>query len=237
MTGDEWRPFRLGRIAVTPAFPLRHDSNYALLDALPESASATEVAEEVGRTLTAAGVAPCVAVTLDESAAERLAPGLAELGWEARRYLVMAHHRPPDRTRDLSLVRVVGEAALRTARAHLLQTYPWATPELIRQLLEAKRAIRVEKRFYAVIVDGEAVSWADLYRDAETAQIEDVGTLEPHRGRGYASATVLRAAEDARAAGADLVVLTADAGDWPKELYRRLGFDEIGGYVKFVQAG
>jgi hypothetical protein len=27
--------------------------------------------------------------------------------------------------------------------------------------------------------------------------------------------------------------LFADAEDWPKELYRRLGFDELGHYVKF----
>ena len=28
--------------------------------------------------------------------------------------------------------------------------------------------------------------------------------------------------------------LVADYEDWPKELYRRLGFDELGYYVKFV---
>ena len=56
------------------------------------------------------------------------------------------------------------------------------------------------------------------------------------RNRGHASAVVLRAAGEARAAGADLVFLWCDANDWPKELYRRLGFDEIGRYVKFTCA-
>jgi ribosomal protein S18 acetylase RimI-like enzyme len=55
------------------------------------------------------------------------------------------------------------------------------------------------------------------------------------RGRGYASAVVLRAVEEARADGAELVFLVADAEDWPKELYRRLGFDEIGANLKLLR--
>jgi hypothetical protein len=39
---------------------------------------------------------------------------------------------------------------------------------------------------------------------------------------------VLRAAQEARAAGATFVFLFADAEDWPRHLYVRLGFDEIG---------
>ncbi|HYT27333.1 MAG TPA: GNAT family N-acetyltransferase, partial [Actinomycetota bacterium] len=102
---------------------------------------------------------------------------------------------------------------------------------------EAKLAIAraVEARFFAVLADGRVVSYADLYRDGRTAQVEDVATLEAHRGRGYASAVVLRAVEAARHAGCDLVFLVADADDWPKELYRRLGFDDLGRYVKFIR--
>jgi predicted N-acetyltransferase YhbS len=36
----------------------------------------------------------------------------------------------------------------------------------------------------------------------------------------------------AREAGADFVFLVADADDWPKEWYARLGFEPIGRYVK-----
>ncbi len=70
--------------------------------------------------------------------------------------------------------------------------------------------------------------------EARAAQVEDVGTLPEHRGRGYASAVVLAAIAAAREHGADFVFLVADKEDWPKELYRRLGFDELGYYVKFV---
>ena len=36
-------------------------------------------------------------------------------------------------------------------------------------------------------------------------------------------------------AKAEFVFLVADANDWPKELYRRLGFDEVGHYTKFFE--
>ena len=45
------------------------------------------------------------------------------------------------------------------------------------------------------------------------------------RGRGLASAVVLRAVEEAVASGHDFVFLIADDEDWPKELYARLGFE------------
>ena len=62
----------------------------------------------------------------------------------------------------------------------------------------------------------------------DVAQIEDVGTLEEFRGKGVARNIVLRAVDEARAAGASLVFLFADANDWPQHLYGRLGFDVLG---------
>ena len=107
------------------------------------------------------------------------------------------------------------------------------------QLLDAKRTIAqaLTARFFAVRGGGEVVAYVDLYHDGRTAQIEDLATLEEHRGRGYASALVLRALEEARQAGCDLVFLVADAEDWPKLLYGRLGFVELGRYVKLIRPG
>jgi ribosomal protein S18 acetylase RimI-like enzyme len=92
-------------------------------------------------------------------------------------------------------------------------------------------------RFFAVEVDGVVASYTDLYQDGADAQVEDVGTLPEHRGRGYATAVVLAAIAAARADGAEFVFLVADLDDWPKELYRKLGFDELGYYVKLVAPG
>jgi hypothetical protein len=46
---------------------------------------------------------------------------------------------------------------------------------------------------------------------------------------------VLAAIAAARRDGAEFVFLVADYEDWPKELYRRLGFDELGYYLKFIK--
>jgi predicted GNAT family acetyltransferase len=92
-------------------------------------------------------------------------------------------------------------------------------------------------RFFAVELDGEVVSYSDLYVNGADAQVEDVGTLPEQRNRGHATAVVLGAIAAAREAGAEFVFLVADAHDWPKELYGRLGFDEVGHYTKLFTPG
>lgn len=175
----------------------------------------------------------------DPELGESLVPWFAEHGCRVDRHLVMAQLREPERTADLELVSELDETALRPARRRLLEDQPWAKPEVVEQLFKAKALIgeRVTTRFLAIEVDGEVVSYADLYTSGADAQIEDLGTLPEHRSRGYASAVVLAAIETARGAGADFVFLVADAEDWPKELYRRLGFDELGHYTKFFVPG
>jgi predicted GNAT family acetyltransferase len=147
----------------------------------------------------------------------------------------MAQLREPEREADLSLVREVSEPDLRDARKRVLADEPWATPQVLEQLFAAKTLIgeRVRTRFFAVELDGEVVSYTDLYLDGADAQVEDVGTVPEHRNEGRATAVVLGAIAEARKAGAEFVFLVADANDWPKVLYGRLGFDEVGHYTKF----
>ena len=217
---------RFGTRVETPELPLRHDSNYLFADVLSEEVTAEELVAEAGKAL--------AIVVPDAAAGERLAPGVAALGWRVGRSLVMALAREPERRADVSLVREVDEAALRPAR--MASMPPWGRVEVRTQMLDAKREIaaRVPTRFFAVLVAGEVASFGDLYCDGETAQIEDVGTLEQHRGRGYASAVVQKAVDEARAGGAGFVFLVTDADDWPQHLYRRLGFEAIGSYWKFT---
>jgi ribosomal protein S18 acetylase RimI-like enzyme len=101
-----------------------------------------------------------------------------------------------------------------------------------KQMIDAKHGIaeRVSVRCFAVLVDGEVASYTDLYQDGAVAQIEDAATSEQHQRRGYASAVVTKAVEEARAAGAELIFLVTDAGGRAQQL---LGFDAIGGYVNF----
>jgi GNAT superfamily N-acetyltransferase len=227
MVGTRMEASPFGTAVSCPELPLRQDSNYLLVDVT--DGSAQDLAHEVeSRRLRAVFVR-------DPQTAPRLEPEFAALGWQLHRGLVMAHHRSPERTTDISIVTAVGEPVLRPVRQRVTLAYPWATPELTEQLLEAKILIseRVETHFLAVVVNGEVAAYADLYLGDGVAQVEDVLTLEQHRNRGYASALVLSALQRAEEAGATLVFLAADADDWPRLLYERLGFDVIGSYWKF----
>jgi ribosomal protein S18 acetylase RimI-like enzyme len=215
-----------GRAVYTDEVPKRSDGNYLWVE---REAGAEELVAEARRLERRLIFVP------DPELGAKLAPWFAEHGWRIDRHLVMAQLREPERAADLSLVREVDEKTLRPARRRLLKGQPWATPELVEQLFAAKALIgeRVTARFFGIEVDGEIISYTDLYVDGADAQIEDVGTLPEHRGHGYATAVILAAIVQAREAGADFVFLVADAEDWPKELYRRLGFDELGNYTKF----
>jgi ribosomal protein S18 acetylase RimI-like enzyme len=172
----------------------------------------------------------------DAELGESLVPYFRHRDWLVRRHVLMAQLREPEREADLSLVSEVEEPALRAARHQVVTGQPWARPEVMAELFAGKELVgqRARARYFAVVVDGQVVSYTDLYQDDADAQIEDVGTLHEHRGRGYASAVVLKAIAEARADGAEFVFLVADLEDWPKELYRRLGFDELGYFVKLV---
>ncbi len=235
MAGSRVEPFRFGTAVFTPELPLRHDSNYLLVESLPEGTAAAELVEEAERIQGSAGFEHRLLFFRDAALGELFAPELVSLGWRRDRHVLMAQRREPDRAVDTRIVSEVTEATLREARARQIRSYPWGTPEVARQLLDAKLRIPVQTRFFAVIVDGAVASYGDLYLDGDIAQVEDVATIPEERGRGYASAVVLHAVEKARAAGAELVFLVADADDWPKELYRRLGFEEIGANIKLLR--
>jgi ribosomal protein S18 acetylase RimI-like enzyme len=230
MSGERTEPTRFGTAVFDDRVPKRYDSNYLLLETIPAGTSAEELAADArahGR--------PMILVR-DVPAAEPLVPRFQALGWRIDRHVLMAQRGAVTREAPLGLVRELDADALRAARQRLIEGLPWARPEVLEQLHRTKRLIaeRVDTRFLAVVLDGEVVAYADVYVEAPTAQIEDVGTLEEHRGRGYASAVVLHAAETARRAGADFVFLVADAYDWPQHWYRRLGFEPIGEYLKLI---
>ncbi|MDQ3778740.1 MAG: GNAT family N-acetyltransferase [Actinomycetota bacterium] len=239
MAGSRTVPSPFGVGVLEPSLPRRHDSNYLLVDRLPLGVAAEELAAEADRILGGAGVAHRAVFTFDERFGATLERQFRELGWNVRRHIWMAQLRPPGRSADRSVVREVTEAELRPPRMREIVSQPWGSNEVAKQLLDAKLLLaeRAETRFFGVRVNGEIVSWADLYIAQGVGQVEDLATAAEHRGRGYASALVLHAADEARRAGADLVFLVADEDDWPKELYRRLGFETVGRLTKFFLTG
>ena len=227
MAGERTERSSVGTAVYDDAVPRRLDSNFLHVQG---EADAETVLAEAGRLERRMIHVP------DSELGEQLVPFFKERHWLVRRHVVMAQLREPEREADLSLVTQVEEPMLRAARHQVVTGQPWAKPEVMEQLFAGKELIgrRVRARYFAVVLDGRVVSYTDLYQDGADAQVEDVGTLHEHRERGYASAVVLAAIETARADGAEFVFLIADLEDWPKELYRRLGFDELGYFVKFI---
>jgi ribosomal protein S18 acetylase RimI-like enzyme len=227
MAGERSVASSVGTAVYHDGLPRRLDSNFLRVERQADAETIRAEAERLARRMI---------FVPDPELGERLVPFFREHDWRVNRVVVMAQRRRPEREGDLGLAREVREEDLQGARTRLNAGQPWGKPEVLEQLFAGKHWIaeHVETRFFAVVVNGEVASYTDLYHEGPDAQVEDVGTLPEHRGRGYATAVVLAAIDAARNEGAEFVFLVADKEDWPKELYRRLGFDELGYYVKFV---
>lgn len=225
-------PFAYGTAVVQETLSLVHDLNFLRLERGSPGADELAAAAEAIQ-----GAAGCRhrSVDVEGSAEERLAPGFAGLGWESDRFDVMVARRTPDRPRDTASVEEVGADELRPVWAAGIRAEPYGgREEVVEQLVEhhAVTARAVPTRYLAARVGGEIASYCELYERDGAAQIESVVTLEPFRGRGLASALVLRALAEAQAG---LVFLVALRDDWPRLLYRRLGFDDVGRYTRFIR--
>ena len=226
MYGSRSEPSPVGTAVYLDELPRRLDANFLRVER-GEPAEIQAEAERLDRRML---------FMPNPELGERIVPYFEERGWRVNRVTVMAQLREPQREADLSLVEEVAEEDLRPPREQLNAGQPWGRPEVMAELFAGKHLIGslMEARFFAVRIAGEVVSYTDLYQDGPEAQVEDVGTLAEHRGRGYATAVVLAAIGAARERGAEFVFLVADREDWPKELYGQLGFDELGYYVKLV---
>ncbi|HEX3256301.1 MAG TPA: GNAT family N-acetyltransferase [Gaiellaceae bacterium] len=199
----------------------------------PDDATAAEIAGEADRVQAGLGhrrviLPPCSA---------ELEAGFRKLGWETDHFLFMVYRGSAEPV-DAGRVEEVEPERLRRLREEIVlewrSTMDKATVEEIMaaDLLVWREA---NARTFAITKGGEVVSAAELYSDGRTAQVEDVATLPSHRGRGYAKATVTRAVEEALAGGHEFIFLVADGEGWPKDLYRKLGFEEVGSRFAFVR--
>lgn len=157
-------------------------------------------------------------------------------GWLDEPLGIMVRHRGPDRLVDTTGVRVVDAISMRPARDASLLDEPWATPDAVMQVRDKQERVAqgVPTTHLAVIEDGMVVSYCEVYRIDDVAQIESVATVPEHRERGHARAVVTRALE--LTADRRLVFLGMDPSDWPRHLYARLGMNDIGRVARFRKA-
>ena len=87
-----------------------------------------------------------------ENFKEDLVPPFAVLAYEDQDIQPWAHRRSPERKPDLGIVAEVTSDVIRPARERQIRSYPWGTPQVALQLLDAKAHIPAETRFFAVLV-------------------------------------------------------------------------------------
>jgi GNAT superfamily N-acetyltransferase len=134
---------------------------------------------------------------------------------------------PPASAREATFAEIAG---LRRALTVELTPNSMDFDATVDQLLELDRRYseRCGDRWFVAPAEGDPASTCRLYRQGGIAQVEDVGTLEAGREKGYAKAIVRAAIAAARSAGDERVFLTADAADWPQLMYAKLGFETVG---------
>jgi ribosomal protein S18 acetylase RimI-like enzyme len=213
------------------------DRNYVRLE--DPDANVGELIAVAERAHTLAGVAHRRIWVDHPGAGERLTPAFLAGGWSVQRLLVMVHRETEDEPdADLLAVAELDEHALRGIREEISVEYE-DSPQLRAQLLFAQQiaAEELDVRYFGIRRGARIVSCCELYSRGGVAQIEDVVTVPDLRNQGLGRAVVLRALEAARSSGHDLVFLLADEEDWPKELYRRLGFEPIARLHAFLKRG
>jgi ribosomal protein S18 acetylase RimI-like enzyme len=235
---DQTLAYTFGEAHLHERLPRVWSRNYLVAETNLETASAELLAVEADRILGASGLRHRRIEVHDDEVGARLEPAFRALGWAAECDLVMVAHHEPDREPDLGRAEEVGFEELEPIWAEGIRSEPFGQDEeVVRQLIGNKRVVMnaIETRFFAARVDGAIASYCDLYSDGRTGQIEAVMTLERFRNQGLARTTVSCALAASREAANDLTFLLAMRDDWPHELYRKLGFDEVGRIWSFLR--
>lgn len=221
-----------GVVHLSPTLPRVWYLNFLSVD-LGASATAPELAAEAETIQGPAGLRHRKVGVCDD-VGSRLAPGFREFGWKVEELQVMVNRgggagEPPN-TVEVSAETLAPEWAKGIAEDH-------PDPETIRQLVEAQHGRReaLDVRYFAAQADGRVAAYCELFSRDGLGQIESVMTLKEFRRRGLGRAVVARALAESKEAGHELTFLLADVEDWPKELYRKLGFEEVGRVWDFIR--
>ncbi len=214
------------------------DANYVRVAASAES-SAVDLAEAGEPVFSERGLAHRTLVFDDPHQAGRLAAGFAQLGWDPAHEVVMVSRRPPaapaHRVAEISIL-----SYEESKRAFELAEPPGgadpaAATELADQLASRDALIRevASERRFGVVVDRRVVAACVLYSLQGIGQVESVTTEPEHRRQGYGRAIVQAALGASVKRGDQLTFLVALLDDWPREMYRKLGFEPVGVIHRF----
>jgi Acetyltransferase (GNAT) family len=222
-----------GRAHLLPELTRVYDLNFLWVAGDGAGVDAERLDAEADRLLGGAGLTHR-RLLVEEPAASRVGRRLAALRYTTARHVYLTHAGTPPPAPRAS-VETGGIEAVLPALDRYLRTDPdteYGRDDMTRaQLLEHARiygSAGARERCFTVRVGGEVVAWAKLWTRDGVAQVEDVVCLHEHRGRGFGRDVVAAATRTALAEHAELLFIVADAGDWPKDLYGRLGYRPVG---------
>jgi GNAT superfamily N-acetyltransferase len=178
----------------------------------------------------------------DAAAGEQAAVELAPAGWERSRMLFMTYAADPAQIVGDPRARAISDEEMEELQLSALrEEAPGvdARSGLVARLVATQRRLREttpSRCFGAGEPDSGLGSICALFFDEDVAgrrvaTVEEVGTLVAHRRRGLARAVVLAAVAEAARWGAEMIVVPADADDWPQVMYAGLGFVPLGRQV------
>ncbi len=226
-------PFAHGVAYFTPAHPAKWDLNLLVVEDAT-GVSVEDLLAEAERLQAPAGLRHRKIQVL--SGGDGLANGFTAAGWIAETVVVMALHGA-DARGDAPHAEV-RETGFEAVRPLMEAWYRESMGEAEARDLadsDADSATRSGARYFLCERDGEPAASCELLGFDGVGQVESVYTAAAHRGHGLASVVVRAAIAAARERGDDLVMIMADADDWPQRLYERLGFKTVDRYLNFTR--
>lgn len=240
-------PLTAGLVVRHPQLHDVHYLNAVLLDPTPPAAMSLDAAELTVVAERWLGDLGHRHVVFDDAdAGERMAAPLEDAGWERGRTVLMMFDGDPMALAPDPRAREISETEMDALQlANLREGAPEvdARSGLAARLLATQRRLRTAnpaRCFGAGEPSGELASMCTLFLDPDVdgrrvAMITDVGTRVAQRARGLGRAVVGAAVAHAGGWGADLIVVGADADDWPQLMYSSIGFEPIGRQVTLTR--
>jgi ribosomal protein S18 acetylase RimI-like enzyme len=226
-------PFAHGVAYFTPAHPTKWDLNLLVAED-GSGTSAEELLAEAERLQAPAGLRHRKIEI--QAGGEPFVDAFTAAGWSAERLILMLLR--PGRDQRGAAPAEVREVEFAAVRGLIEQWYGEAMSAAEARDLadaDADTARTSGARFFLTERDGAAAASCMLLPGDGVGQVEEVYTAKRFRGQGLASAVVRVAIAAAQERGDELIMIMADADDWPQRLYERLGFETVDEFRTFTR--
>jgi GNAT superfamily N-acetyltransferase len=226
-------PFAHGVAYFTPAHPTKWDLNLLVV----EDASGTSAEDLIAAAERLQAPAALRHRKIEiQTGGEPFVDAFKAAGWSAERLILMLLRTGRDQRGEAHAeVREVDYPAVRELMEQWYGEAMSASEARDLADADADTALTSGARFFLTERDGAAAACCMLLPGDGVGQVEEVYTAKRFRGQGLASAVVRVAIAAALQRGDELIMIMADADDWPQRLYERLGFETVDEFRTFTR--